>query len=117
MHTYDAFGALIARARSTPNEYLYAGERFDPEAGLYHLRARQMNPQRGRFWSMDSHEGGNGDPRTLHRFLYAAADPVNKADPSGYSFIATEMGAMQARTSDRATPGERRSPDFGLPHC
>ena len=83
-YTYDAFGALIAQAGSTPNEYLYAGERLDPETGLYYLRARQMNPATGRFWSMDSYEGIPFDPPSLHKYLYANADPVNNIDPTGH---------------------------------
>lgn len=47
-YTYDAFGSLTAATGGTPNEYLYAGERFDPETGLYHLRARQMSPHADR---------------------------------------------------------------------
>jgi YD repeat-containing protein len=35
-YAYDAFGSLISRTSATPNEYLYAGERIDPETGLYH---------------------------------------------------------------------------------
>ena len=86
MHTYDAFGALIARARSTPNEYLYAGERYDSEAGMYHLRARYMRPDAGRFQTMDEYEGDSFDALSLHKYLYAGADPVNKLDPSGRFF-------------------------------
>ncbi|HWS87495.1 MAG TPA: RHS repeat-associated core domain-containing protein [Pyrinomonadaceae bacterium] len=82
-YTYDAFGTLISRAGATPNEYLYAGERLDAETGMYHLRARYMRPDTGRFWSMDEYEGHNSDPLTLHKYLYGASDPVNKVDPSG----------------------------------
>jgi RHS repeat-associated protein len=86
-YTYDAFGTLTARTGATPNEYLYAGERFDPETGLYHLRARYMRPETGRFWSMDSFEGAAADPPSLHKYMYAGADPVNNVDPSGHFFI------------------------------
>jgi hypothetical protein len=37
---YDAFGSLVQESGSTPNDYLYAGEQFDPDLGLYHLRAQ-----------------------------------------------------------------------------
>ena len=37
-YAYDAFGALISWTGATPNEYPYAGERFDPETGLYPIR-------------------------------------------------------------------------------
>ncbi len=34
-YDYDAFGNLIASTGTTPNNYLFAGERFDPALGLY----------------------------------------------------------------------------------
>ena len=42
-----------------------------------------MNPLTGRFWTADTYEGGNSDPVSLHKYLYANADPVNGMDPSG----------------------------------
>jgi RHS repeat-associated protein len=82
-YTYDAFGKLISSAGTTPNAYLYAGERFDEDLGLYHLRARYYNADRGRFFSMDPHPGKIDNPVSLHKYLYANADPVNFTDPTG----------------------------------
>jgi RHS repeat-associated protein len=84
-YTYDAFGKLISRTGTTLNLYLYAGERFDADLGLYYLRARHYNADRGRFFSMDPHPGGTYDPASLHKYLYAHADPINFTDPSGLS--------------------------------
>lgn len=42
-----------------------------------------MNPQIGRFISMDSYEGVNEQPISLHKYLYSNSDPVNGIDPSG----------------------------------
>lgn len=61
-YTYDAFGNLIAQTGTTPNDYLYSGERFDANSGFYYLRARYMNPESGRFLSRDSAEGQVSDP-------------------------------------------------------
>lgn len=82
-YTYDAFGKLISSTGTTPNPYRYAGERFDEALGLYHLRARYYNADRGRFFSMDPHPGATHDPVSLHKYLYANADPINFTDPSG----------------------------------
>lgn len=93
-YTFDAFGNLIARTGTTPNDYLYVGERFDANLGFYYLRARYMNPQSGRFHTMDSFEGVIQDPLSLHKYLYANADPVNKLDPTGhYTATMEELGA------------------------
>lgn len=82
-YTYDAFGELLSSSGTTPNVYRYTGEQYDPNVGMYYLRARYMDPAAGRFISTDPHPGDTFDPVSLHRYLYAAADPVNNIDPSG----------------------------------
>jgi RHS repeat-associated protein len=94
-YTYDAFGTLITATGSTNNRYLYSGEQFDPNLGLYYLRARLMNPLTGRFWSMDSYEGRADDPVSLHKYLYTNADPANRIDPSGH-FSLAELSTSNA---------------------
>ena len=83
-YTYDAFGNLISSTGSTANNYRYCGEQFDSTTGLYYLRARYMNPSVGRFISMDTYQGSNADPISLHKYLYANSNPVTYTDPSGY---------------------------------
>ena len=89
-YDYDAFGNLIHSSTTlsspTPNNYLFAGEQFDPDLHLYYNRARYLNVSTGRFWSMDTDEGLDQDPLSLHKYLYTAGDPVNLTDPSGHDF-------------------------------
>jgi RHS repeat-associated protein len=93
-YTLDAFGAQIASTVTVANTYLYSGERFDNNLNLYQLRARFYNMLTGRFETMDPGKenccalrapqvGNMFDPRTLHKYLYAASDPVNRVDPTG----------------------------------
>lgn len=89
VYTYDAFGVLIdqlpvALNLQTPNNYLYSGEQWDPELGMYFLRARYLNPAAGRFWTMDPYQGQLSEPQSLHKYLYVHNDPVNYFDHSGY---------------------------------
>jgi len=93
-YDYDAFGNLIHSTGTTPNNYLYSGEQFDPDLGLYYNRARYLNISTGRFWSMDTSEGDDESPLSLHRYLYANSDPVNGRDPSGHEDLA-ELGTVQ----------------------
>ena len=86
-YAYDAFGNLLKSTGSTKNHYCYCGEQFDPVTGLYYLRARYMNPSVGRFITMDSYEGSIDDPVSLHKYLYANANPVSNSDPSGYKNV------------------------------
>jgi RHS repeat-associated protein len=82
-YDYDAFGNEVNHTGTTPNNYLYRGEQYDPDLGLYYLRARYYNPLTGRFMSRDPWSGYKFDPKTLHKYLYAADDPINLSDPTG----------------------------------
>jgi RHS repeat-associated protein len=81
-YDYDAFGNKINSTGTTPNNYLYRGEQFDSDLGMYYLRARYYNPLSGRFLSVDSRSG-----QGQRRYAYADADPVNGMDPSGNEAI------------------------------
>jgi RHS repeat-associated protein len=91
-YDYDAFGNLIHSTGTTPNNYLFAGEQFDPDLNLYYNRARYLNTGTGRFWSMDTDEGDDDDPGSLHKYLYAEGDAVDNLDPSGNQIDA--IGAL-----------------------
>jgi RHS repeat-associated protein len=92
-YDYDAFGNLIHSTGTTPNNYLFAGEQFDPDLGLYYNRARYLSVSTGRFWSMDTYEGFSQDSLTLHKYLFAGDDPVNRVDRSGRDYLTTITAA------------------------
>jgi RHS repeat-associated protein len=83
-YTYDAFGTMLEKTGTTTNAYLFQGEQFDETLGLYYLRARYMDPNLGRFATMDTFEGDNMDPRSLHMYAFVLNDPENLNDPTGY---------------------------------
>jgi RHS repeat-associated protein len=91
-YSYDAFGVLLSSTGSSPNVYLYAGEQLDPNIGFYYLRARYYAQALGRFVTTDPEDGNIFDPRSLHRYLYAYAAPVNNRDPSGRTTL-TDVGS------------------------
>lgn len=43
-----------------------------------------MNPATGTFITQDTYSGTIFDPTSLHKYLYANANPVTYSDPSGY---------------------------------
>ena len=81
---------LHTAGAGTPNLYLYTGEQFDPDLGMYYLRARYMDPADGRFWTRDTFEGFK-------------QTPVNKAGTKQVSVLVdnirisrhTELGKAQ----------------------
>ncbi len=56
-------------------------------------RARLYNVNTGRFQTLDTYAGNNEDPLSLHKYLYAADDPINRIDPSGHQDTTTELAA------------------------
>ncbi|HEY6370703.1 MAG TPA: RHS repeat-associated core domain-containing protein, partial [Candidatus Sulfotelmatobacter sp.] len=92
-YDYDAFGNLIHSTGSTPNNYLFSGEQYDPDLSLYYNRARYLNVSTGRFWTMDTYEGDLESPLSLHKYLYTWADPVDHRDPKGRD-VMDALGAL-----------------------
>ncbi|MCP3995400.1 MAG: RHS repeat-associated core domain-containing protein, partial [bacterium] len=82
-YDFEAFGPVVDHQGADPNAYLFAGEQLDPNSGFYYLRARWLSVSHDRFLSQDPFAGLIADPMSLHRYLYARADPQTFVDPSG----------------------------------
>ena len=83
---YDAYGSLIASNTTAQTAYLYGGQQWDSDLGIYYNRARYLNQNTGRFWTRDTYAGDKNDPKSLHKYLYCAGNPINLTDPSGHDF-------------------------------
>jgi RHS repeat-associated protein len=91
-YSYDAFGnALGFTASGAATSILYTGQQFDAGLGLYHLRARDYDPETGTFTSFDSAMNANADPSDLHKYLYADGDPVDYVDPDGHAALTNAL--------------------------
>lgn len=97
---YTAFGEELAKAGTTENEFRYVGEQWDPNAGFVYLRARWMDPGRGRFVSVDPFAGDPMGPVSLHRYLYANGSPETFSDPTGKFSVRGQRPGRHV-TSDR----------------
>ena len=94
-YDYDDFGEpSIFDSRGTPipqssvgNPYLFTGQRYDSETGLYYYRSRYLDPRVGRFTSRDTigiwEDAGN----LGNAYTYAHNNPLTFVDPKGESII------------------------------
>jgi RHS repeat-associated protein len=82
-YSYTAFGETQTATGINANRFRYGGQWSDPTTALQHLRARWMDLGIGRFLTMDRFVGNARRPLTQHRYLYAAASPIDNADPTG----------------------------------
>jgi len=112
-YDYDAFGVLLHSTGSTPNNYLYSGEQFDPDLGLYYNRARYLSVTTGRFWTMDTDEGNDNEPVSLHKYFYAEGEPIDGVDPTGNDDLATiTAGFSISETLDALPQVQPTKPSF-----
>ncbi len=96
-YAYDAFGVTLDARVATPNAYRYRGEQYEEASEQYYLRARYYSASIGRFATQDPLLGSPRDPRSLHQYLYAHADPANRMDPTGL-FTLMELQVNLATT-------------------
>ena len=69
----------VGGASLVGNTFLFAGMQYDPETGLYYVRARYYNADQGRFLQQDP--AGYEDGTNLYE--YALDRPTVLVDPSG----------------------------------
>lgn len=105
-YSYDAFGNRLRLTGTTPNIYRFGGEQWDPDLNLYYNRARYLNTSTGRFLTVDSNQGDDEDPLSLHKYLYASADPENVVDPTGNQGLAefADIGSMISTLANLSVP-------------
>ncbi|MCQ4167744.1 RHS repeat domain-containing protein, partial [Tahibacter harae] len=100
--SYDAFGevraqlgtngTLVTPDRDAANAELpvtdgqavgFTGYLKDTESGLYYAKARYYDPATARFNTEDPEAGKDLEPPSLHRYLYAYANPTVYLDSDG----------------------------------
>jgi RHS repeat-associated protein len=84
-YRYDAWGRVWQKVGASSNPRQYIGHYHDEETGLDYFGARYYDSEIGRFLSQDSYLGQADVPPSLHRYLYAYANPLRYVDLTGYS--------------------------------
>jgi len=82
-YQWDAWGNLRDALESDANPFGFTGHEHDPETGLIYAEARFYDPEIGRFLSEDPAAGDPTNPPSLHKYLYAFANPTVFVDPDG----------------------------------
>ncbi|MFN5565609.1 MAG: RHS repeat-associated core domain-containing protein, partial [Pseudanabaena sp.] len=94
-YSYDAYGRIISGNVSTTEDYLFAGESYNPTTGLQYLRFRYRDVDTNSFISRDVVEGDLYDPLSRNQYLYAKANPVTYTDPTGLYSLAEFAATRQ----------------------
>jgi RHS repeat-associated protein len=97
-YNYESFGSVLNQTGTTPNNYLFTGEQFDNNLDNYYLRARYYDQNVGRFTQQDTWMGRKHNPITLHKYLYANANPATYVDPTGNFSLVSFSAANSVRS-------------------
>jgi RHS repeat-associated protein len=98
-YTYDAYGNLIDHQGDDNNSYLFAGEPLEATSRLYYLRARWLSSDVGKFLSADPRGNQAFTPSSLHSYIYASNDPINRIDPTGEQDLPEEITALEVQAN------------------
>jgi RHS repeat-associated protein len=114
--SYEPFGSIrTENSNSAPTNFLkFTGEYHDP-TGLYHLRARQLDPTIGRFLGVDPAEPALTSPLESS-YAYVGNRPTRLVDPTGETPEFPPSGVYAARMATTGcTPGvsAKQWHDFG----
>ena len=101
-YQYDAFGNYRAQAGSSFNRFAFTGHESDNETGLYYFKARYYDPDTGRFLSQDEYDGDVDTPPSLHKYLYAYANPLVYVDPTGHIEVLNDVANWLGERKSRA---------------
>jgi RHS repeat-associated protein len=101
-YDYDAFGFPYFYGSTgvkfvTPSHtrFLFTGREWLRDLRIYDYRARQYQPELGRFLQPDPKEFGAGD---YNLYRYCHNDPVNKSDPFGLRSLEEQIEANEVPT-------------------
>ncbi len=103
-YVYEAFGVIKSSSGSTTNQFKYVGRLgYFHNADLlqYYLRARQYEPELGRFLSRDPRAWDRIpiDADHEHSYVYVMHRPINLADASGLAGVCVRTTVVRSALS------------------
>ena len=82
-YTWDTWGNLQQQTGSSQQPFGFTGYQRDEQTGLHYAQQRYYDAEIGRFNRHDPFRGDIDTPFSLHRYLYANANPTIFVDPTG----------------------------------
>ena len=73
------------------NSFLYTGQEYDAEIGLYYYNARYYDSKIGRFIQPDTLIPNPADSQAYNRYAYVRNNPVMMSDPSGHLAVRVRL--------------------------
>ncbi len=99
---YDGFGNSRATNGPAPafpsgasGDFRFQGAWLEADSGFYNMRAREYDPQTGRFTSRDSAKPVTDTPETFHPYCFAANNPMIYRDATGHDFTLVEFSVSE----------------------
>lgn len=91
-YQYDPWGNILTSQEGIENHRNFLSHFLDKESNLTYFGARYYDPATSRFITQDPFLGKLENPISLHRYLYAHANPFYYVDLYGYEAIEKEEG-------------------------
>jgi RHS repeat-associated protein len=73
---YEPYGQVLSESGTASSGYGFTGEQYPRYIDMVFLRARWYSVRGGRFVSQDPWPGSIYRPTTLHKYIYAANNPI-----------------------------------------
>ena len=110
----DAFGEITQQEGSSVNRHVFTGQEHDEKTGLIYFGARFYDPDTARFINQDTYLGEGSTPPSLHRYLYAYANPTIYLDYKGNFPITEQVSAwLHQRAADNTAALKGVQKDHG----
>lgn len=109
-YAYDSWGQATSTTgtQAATNPWTYAGGYNDTTSNRIKFGARYYNPARGRFTQPDP------SGREANRYLYAGANPIDAADPTGLFGLAAGWGFCFGICIGASIGGDQYGPAFNI---
>ncbi|RFF32618.1 RHS repeat-associated core domain-containing protein [Wenzhouxiangella sediminis] len=115
---YDEYGEVEEESSPDIPRFGFTGHQRGPSEApdLYYAQQRWYNSATGRFISEDPIWGEPKRPLSLHRYLYAYANPTVFVDPDGRAVVLSQIRDFFGRRRDDAMRGAEQLGSSDLAH-